>query len=237
MIDKSLNYGRQYIDSFTKNLKPGSIAVDLGAGLGYDLLIAKKNNPDMKLHAIESYPPYQKQLREKGIEVHELNMENSRFPFDDASVDLIISNQIFEHCKEIWWIMNEITRILKVGGRLIIGIPNLASLHNRVLLTFGKQPTSIQNDSAHVRGYTKKDMCKFVIGVSDSGYKLIDFGGSNFYPFPPFIAKPLAKIIPTMAWGNFFSFEKTKANSDKFIKYPVEKKLETNFYLGAEKPD
>lgn len=233
IIDKKLNYGRHHIANFTKNLPAGAIAVDLGAGHGDDLLITKSNNPNILLHAIETYPPYQQELKSNNIIVHSCNLENDKLPFKDESVDLIICNQIIEHCKEIWWIMNEITRILKVGGRLVIGVPNLASLHNRLLLLLGNQPTSIQNDSSHLRGYTKNDLSKFVIKISDRGYKLKKFGGSNFYPFPPIIAKPLAAIFPTMAWSNFFWFEKTKRHSNKFINFLQNNRLETNFYLGS----
>ena len=68
----------------------------------------------------------------------------------------------------------------------------------------------------------------------EGGYEVIDFKGSNFYPFPPFIAKPLAKALPNMAWSIFFLLKKTKDYNDEFIKWPIEKRLETNFYLGKK---
>lgn len=232
MVDKRLNYGRQHIKAFTKNLPDNAFVLDLGAGAGDDLLIAKGNNPTISMNAIECYGPYQENLRAKGINVFNVNIENQRLPFEDASVDVIMANQIFEHCKEIWWIMSEISRVLKVNGQFIVGVPNLASLHNRFLLLIGRQPTTIQNDTAHVRGYTKPDFRKFIEGVSDNMYKVEGFGGGNFYPFPPAIAKPLAKVLPTFAWAIFFSYRKVKPANNNFKKFPVEKQLETNFYLG-----
>ena len=113
-----------------------------------------------------------------------------------------------------------------------MAVPNLASFHNRILLLLGKQPTSIQNHSAHVRGYTKPDLMRF-IKIWD-GYDLMDFQGSNFYPFPPIIAKPLARIFPRAAWSIFLLLKKTKEYNDEFIKWPIEKSLETNFYLGEK---
>jgi hypothetical protein len=66
------------------------------------------------------------------------------------------------------------------------------------------------------------------------GYKLVDFAGSNFYPFPPAIAKPLATMWATGAWGIFFLFEKQKAyDGNSFLEFPVKEQLETNFYTGA----
>lgn len=232
MVDKTLNYGRHHIKAFTKGTINGAVILDLGAGGGDDLLLAMANNPDCNLHAIECFGPYQDNLRAKGITVYNVNIENQRLPFEDESVDMIIANQIMEHCKEIWWIMSEITRVLKVNGHFIVGIPNLASLHNRFLLLIGSQPTSIQNNTAHVRGYTKNDFRKFVEGVSGNVYKIERFGGANFYPFPPALAKPLAAILPTCAWAIFFKYTKIKKANDNFKTYPVQQKLETNFYLG-----
>ncbi|MEA2101747.1 MAG: class I SAM-dependent methyltransferase, partial [Thermodesulfobacteriota bacterium] len=146
-------------------------------------------------------------------------------------MDLVIANQILEHTKEIFWIFNEISRVLRIGGRMIIGVPNLASLHNRILLLLGRQPSPIKSTSAHVRGFTRSDLMRFM-ECWPGGYRLIDFQGSNFYPFPSLIARPLARCLPTMAWGIFLLVEKTRAYDGAFVRFPVDHKLETNFYLG-----
>jgi hypothetical protein len=83
-----------------------------------------------------------------------------------------------------------------------------------------------------VRGWTKKDLLSFVNNIFPEGYSLKEFGGSNFYPFPPAVSKSMANLFPNLAWGIFLRFEKTREYNDEFIKYPLEKQLETNFYLG-----
>lgn len=236
VIDRSLNYGRHLISRFLSaaNHKPMKVVLDIGAGWGSDLLLARTHNPAAELHAIEVYPEYQEGLKQKGISVHPLNIERDKFPFSDESIDVVIANQILEHVKEIFWIFHEATRVLRIGGSLIIGVPNLASLHNRLLLALGKQPTCIQNHSAHVRGYTKSDLLKFLNLCFPNGYDLVKFGGSNFYPFPPLIAKPLASLFPNMAWGIFLMFRKEQTYKNEFIIHPIAHQLETNFYLGNE---
>lgn len=233
MIDRSLNYGRDHIRNFLASAMEYKIVVDLGAGGGYDLMLAKQINPAALLHAVEVDPMYSSKLSEKDMAVHSLDIEKETLPFSNCSVDIIILNQVLEHIKEIFWVFHEITRVLTVGGKLILGVPNLASLHNRVLLAFGKQPTSMKNNSAHLRGFTKGDIINFVESCYKGGYKLKAFGGSNFYPFPPMLAKPLANIFPTMAWGIFFMFEKQREYKKQFIEFPIINRLETNFYLGA----
>ncbi|HFK5512473.1 SAM-dependent methyltransferase [Elizabethkingia anophelis] len=231
-VDKRLNYGRNHIKNFTTNIADNSIIVDIGAGFGDDLLTIKSNNPNVQLEAVEAYRPFHEGLKNKGIRVHHVNIERGILPFEDQSVDVILCNQILEHCKEIWWILHEISRVLKVGGLLIVGVPNLASLHNRFLLLFGHQPTAIQNNSAHVRGYTKNDFIKFLNSGFENGYSLKDFGGGNFYPFPPGIAKVLARFFPKMAVGIFFKFYKEKTYKNSFLSYPMNRRLQTNFYVG-----
>jgi len=232
-INRSLNYGRAQIDYFCYSKKSKSKRIlDIGAGHGDDLLIAKKHNPRAELHAIEVYKPYVVELVKKGIEVHSVNLEVDNLPFETESVDIVIANQILEHVKEIFWLFHEVSRVLKTGGNLIIGVPNLASLHNRLSLLFGEQPSCIQNNSAHIRGYTKKDILKLLNSCYPGGYNLKQFKGSNFYPFPSFLAKPLASAFPNFAWGIFLLLEKQKSYSKEFLEFPVENQLETNFYLG-----
>ena len=232
MVDKSLNYGRHNIELFAKKINSYVTVLDIGAGSGYDLMIYKSKNPTVQLMALEGYGPNITNLESKGIVTFNHNLEIDVFPFEDKSIDVINANQILEHTKEIFWIFHEVTRALKVGGHFVLAVPNLASLHNRLLLLFGKQPTPIQNDSAHIRGYTKSDILQF-LKIWD-GYEVIDFKGSNFYPFPPVLAKPLAKALPNMAWSIFFLLKKTKEYNNEFIWWPIEKRLETNFYLGEK---
>jgi SAM-dependent methyltransferase len=227
IIDKSLNFGRPIIRSYLEKSSPFETVLDLGAGKGQDLSIARSVNATAKLFAIELFEPNIVYLKEQSIEVYELNIEKDHLPFEDKSIDIIIANQILEHAKEIFWIMHEISRVLKVGGKLILGLPNLASLHNRFLLLIGSQPTAIQLFSAHIRGFTKPGLLKFLSLFG--GYNMINFEGSNFYPFPPFVAKPLAKMFPSFSWGIFFFLEKTLNYSNEFLNYIDKRGLETPF--------
>jgi SAM-dependent methyltransferase len=235
VIDRSLNYGRRNMGAYLRQAAAGrmDVVLDIGAGKGDDLLLARAAHPGAELHAIEVYPPYQDALRAKNIAVHALNIERDRFPFGDGAVDVVMGNQILEHVKEIFWVLHEASRILRVGGSLIIGVPNLAALHNRLLLALGNQPTCLQNQSAHVRGYTKSDLLALLGGPFPGGYELTRFSGSNFYPFPPVLARPLSALLPNMAWGIFLLFEKRRPYGREFLDHPVKHQLETNFYLGG----
>jgi len=232
LIDRSLNYGRHNIEHFLQQSTPYSTVLDIGAGTGSDLLLARRVTPGARLFALEAHTPTVDTLVSLGIGVTAHELERDGFPFDDESLDVVIANQVLEHTKEIFWILHEISRTLRVGGRIILGVPNLASLHNRLLLVVGKQPSPIKSFSAHVRGFTRGDMVGLLNSCFPGGYRLIDFRGSNFYPFPAIVARPLARAFPTLAWGIFFLFEKTRHYDRECIDAVVRSEFETPFYLG-----
>ncbi len=234
MIDRSLNYGRDCMRRFLKQAGPYKKVLDLGAGGGQDLTLAKESNPEAQLFGVEAYPEYVKMLQVKRVKVFPLNIEKDKLPFRDGEMDLVMMNQVLEHTKEVFWIFHEISRVLPVGGKLLLGVPNLAALHNRILLPLGIQPSQCKTNSAHVRGFTKGDILDFLESGAPGTYKLLDFAGTNFYPFPPVIAKPLASLFPSLAWGIFFLFEKQREYKTGFLDFPLVQKLETNFYLGPK---
>ena len=53
-----------------------------------------------------------------------------RLPCKDDSVDTVLSNQVIEHVREPWTMVEEIARVLKPGGSFIITAPHIWGLHN-----------------------------------------------------------------------------------------------------------
>lgn len=234
MIDRSLNYGRDIVGRFLEMSAPYQTVLDIGAGGGADLLIARSRSDQAKLLALEGHLPNVEHLRDLGIVAHPHRLESDTFPFADESVDIVIANQILEHTKEVFWIMHEISRVLRVGGRLIVGVPNLAAFHNRILLLLGRQPSPIKTFSAHIRGFTRGDVLNFIEAGFAGGYRLRGFRGANFYPFPPFIAMPAARLLPSLAWGIFFLLEKSRTYNREFLDVLSIQNFETPFYAGTE---
>jgi len=233
MIDRTLNYGRPVIRRFLQQIPPYSSVLDIGAGTGVDLQIAQDIAPLAALHAVECHPPAVANLRTRGWNVHSINIENQAFPLPAESLDVVMANQVLEHVKEIFWILDQTAKSLKVGGHLIVGLPNLASLHNRLLLLLGRQPTAITIHSAHVRGYTQQGFLTFLNKVAPGLFEVEAFSGANFYPFPPILARPLAAVLPNMAWGIFLLLKKKKAYLEEFLLYAAPGKLETNYFIGS----
>jgi SAM-dependent methyltransferase len=187
------------------------------------------------LHAVESWPPNAEHLRRQGVDVVALDLEREALPYEAATIDVVIANQILEHTKEVFWIWHEIARVLRLQGQLIVGVPNLASAHNRLLLLLGRQPSVIKTASAHVRGFTRRDLLQFLAEASPGVFALRDHAGANFYPLPPLLAQPMARALPSLAWGLFLRLQKKAEYRGEFIAYPARARLETNFYTGPSR--
>ena len=228
-VDKQLNYGRHVMANYAQSLTCSSV-LDLGAGQGIDLDIFRKQHSSIKSFAVEGWKSNITILENNGHVVCGTDIEKEKLPFSDGTIDCIILNQILEHTKDIFWIMNECTRVLTDGGSLIIGVPNLAALHNRIFLLLGKQPTCIRTNSAHVRGFTKGGIVDFINIYP--GYKLTDFSGSNFYPFAPWLAKPLGRLFPELSVSLFFKFKKLEKYNGEYIAFPQKNRLATNYFTG-----
>ncbi len=143
---------------------------------------------------IEVFETQARAAEARGIEVARADLENDRFPWRDGHVDAIVCNQVFEHLKNVWLPISEIYRVLAPGGRLILSVPNLASLHNRVLMALGRQPTSIRTFGPHVRGYTFGEIRDF---VAHGGKLQVErVRGVGFYPLPAGAAVPLTRLWP-----------------------------------------
>jgi len=229
--DQNLNYGRHILQEWLSTIKPSSV-LDVGVGHGADIETVRSKFPEASCFGIESNKYYADYARQQNIAISEINIERSLFPYDDEFFDLIIANQVFEHMKDIFWCLDQISRTLKQGGYFYFGVPNLASLHNRILLLMGKQPTCIRNSSPHVRGFTPDDVIETFNACWPNGYEVIAFQGSNFYPLPPSLAKPLAKVAPSLSVSIFYLLKKKRTYCGEFVKYPID--METNFYLGQE---
>ena len=231
-VDHNETYGPHIIEKFISKLHNLKTVVDLGAGRGRDLGIVKRLHPYARTSALEAAPEFAAELSGKADKVYVLDIERTILPFADESVDLFIANQILEHTKEIFWIFHEVTRCLRIGGHFLFGVPNIASLHNRVLLLFGSHPTQHKLCSAHVRPFSKTDTLKFLDACFPKGYRLERFGGSQFYPFPARSARLMANLFPTGAFSIFFLLRKRSKYKDEFVSYPSRAKLATNFWTG-----
>jgi SAM-dependent methyltransferase len=235
-MDEFEQCGTHVISGFARSLPAPALTVDIGAGYCRDLRLVKAAHPSTRAVAIdcaEGVSGATEALQRREIDAVEvLDLERDRLPFDNESVDLIIANQVLEHAKEIFWIWHEVSRVLRIGGHFILGVPNVASFHNRILMLFGKHPTQWKSYSAHVRPFSKGDTLRFAEVCWPQGYEIVAFRGSQFPPFPARLSRLACALFPGAAFSIFFLFRKRAPYHREFLEHPQRASLATNFFLG-----
>lgn len=140
---------------------------------------------------VEIFPEQARSARDRGIDVATVDLETEPLPWPSEIVDVAIANQVFEHLKNVWLAMSEIARLIVPGGFLIFSVPNLASLHNRLMLGIGLQPSCIRTFGPHIRGFTYRQVREFI--EYEGFFDIRRAKGVGFYPLPAVWARPFAK--------------------------------------------
>jgi SAM-dependent methyltransferase len=233
----NLSYGRDIIGRWCGayigglNREPVNV-LDIGCGrYGADLLNVRDaaRGRQVRLFGVEYSAANVEEVRRRGVSAFALDVEHDRLPFEDGCFDIVIANQIVEHVKEIFWVFAEISRVLRPGGLLVVGVPNLASLHNRLLLLGGEQPSTIEPLGPHVRGFTAPALRRLV--EADGYFKVMQVKGANFYPFPPPISTALSRLFPTLSVGLFVAARRQQ-RPGTFLHVLDTRHYETAYFRG-----
>jgi SAM-dependent methyltransferase len=59
-----------------------------------------------------------------------------KLPFDDASLDYIVLAEVIEHLRNPYQVMQELSRILRPGGKIVLSTPNILNLRSRMRFVF-----------------------------------------------------------------------------------------------------
>jgi SAM-dependent methyltransferase len=161
------------------------------------------------------------------IRATRLDIEREPLPYPDSFFDVVVTNQVFEHLKQIYFPMDEIARVLRPGGHFIFSVPNVASLHNRLLLALGRQPTSIRVFGPHVRAFTAHEARLFI--ELNSVFKVFEWVGVGFYPFPMPVARPLSWLFPGLSHTPVFHAIKLAHRAGPGWANEVERHVQTQF--------
>lgn len=146
----------------------------------------------------------------KRFEVYKVDIEKEPFPLPDGAFDIVVCNQVLEHLKNIYRPLSEMDRIVKTGGFLLIGVPNLSGLYNRLLLLLGRQPLSIAIDGPHIRGFTHSAFLAFL--EQNPNFGLIATESSNLYPLPYPLLDLLGGSFPGLSSFTFYLLKKKTHN-------------------------
>lgn len=106
------------------SLRPGETVLDIGCGAGFDTLIAAGQvGPDGRVIAVDMTDAMLARTRQGAAAMGLANVETrlgymEELPVDDASLDVVISNGVFNLAPDKVAVMEEVRRVLKPGGRI-----------------------------------------------------------------------------------------------------------------------
>ncbi|MBI4655551.1 MAG: class I SAM-dependent methyltransferase, partial [Elusimicrobia bacterium] len=158
----------------------------------------------------------------KKFKVYGVDIEKDFFPVPDESFDLVICNQVLEHLKNIFQPLGELDRVVKTGGYLLLGIPNLSGFYNRLLLLVGKQPLAIAINGPHIRGFAHSAFLEFL--RLNPNFKMIGVDSANLYPLPYPLIEWLGGKFAGLSTFTFYLLKKQNHNTDSCAWKKIEAK-------------
>ncbi len=106
------------------DVRPGQTVLDLGSGPGLDsLLAARRVGPTGTVVGVDLCPEMVEKARRNAslLGLHNVEFfhgQIEKLPLPEASVDLVISNGVFNLCPDKPKVLAEAFRVLRPGGRL-----------------------------------------------------------------------------------------------------------------------
>ncbi|GAA3070621.1 class I SAM-dependent methyltransferase [Streptomyces glomeratus] len=131
-------------------------------------------------------------------------------PFRPQSADAVLFSEVLEHLVDPDSALDEIRRVLRPGGHLMLSTPNLAAWYNRALLLLGVQPVFSEVSLraihgrpgrevvGHLRLATARALREF---VTAAGFQVVALRGAPFHgvPRPLHPLDRLACAVPSAA--------------------------------------
>jgi methionine biosynthesis protein MetW len=139
-------------------VRPGETVLQVDGGPGWLAKMmqdrgARVTMTDLSNVAVE-------RARNRGVEAFQCEIDASCLPFDDGAFDVVVCDSQLEHRFDPDHALDEMARVLRSGGRLILLLPNTAHWRVRWWLLTGRFPMVPQTptDWLHIRFFTLADM-------------------------------------------------------------------------------
>ena len=140
----AINYNDFLVSLIRKEVKPGELVVDFGAGIGtFSKQVA------MSGHAVHCVEPDHRQLDR--ILALGLPASKSLANFKNESIDLLYSLNVLEHIENDVEVLEDCYQKIKPGGHILIYVPAFNILYS-----------SMDKNVGHIRRYTRSTLAEKV---------------------------------------------------------------------------
>lgn len=178
----------------------GNSVLDIGCYNGtLGSLLIKSGN---EVYGIEINQQVAEIAKQKGVKVTVQDIE-SRFNFKNNYFDVVVAAELIEHILDTDFFIDEIKRVLKPRGILVLSTPNIASFGRRIFLLLGKNPYfeasfgyPPEAHAGHIRFFTKDLLLGY---LKHKGFEIIKFTSDvvNFTSSGEISSKLLADLFST----------------------------------------
>ncbi|MYV62751.1 methyltransferase domain-containing protein, partial [Streptomyces sp. SID4931] len=119
---------------------PGQVILDIGCGDGTAAATAAPFLAGHRLIGVDWSQDALRRARPRMGHVVRGELEHGGLPLADGCADAVLFSEILEHLVDPDQALDELRRVLRPGGHLMLSTPNLAAWYNRALLLAGVQP-------------------------------------------------------------------------------------------------
>ncbi|OPG02710.1 SAM-dependent methyltransferase [Streptomyces sp. GKU 895] len=173
--------------------RPAQTILDIGCGDGTAAATAAPLLPSHRLVGVDWSQDALRRARTRIPYAVRGELTGGGLPFGSGSVDAVLFSEVVEHLVDPDAAMDEIRRVLRPGGHLMLSTPNLAAWYNRALLLAGVQPVFSEVSLraihgrpgrevvGHLRLYTARALREF---VAAAGFTVVRLEGAPFHGVP-----------------------------------------------------
>jgi SAM-dependent methyltransferase len=167
--------------------------LDIGCGDGTAATVAAPLLPGHRLVGVDWSQDALSRARTRLPHTVRGELGDGGLPFRSASVDAVLFSEVIEHLVDPDSALDEVRRVLRPGGHLMLSTPNLAAWYNRVLLPAGVQPVFSEvglraihgrpgrEVVGHLRLYTARALREF---TTAAGFEVVRLEGAPFHGVP-----------------------------------------------------
>ena len=132
------------------------LVLDVGCGAGALGAAIRRVNPRTRLLGIEPDPTLALRARRHFDELHDIDIETTRPPVEDGSLDAMVFGDVLEHLRDPWAVLKRDATLLAPDGVLLICIPNIEhwSFAARLLAGAWNYEDHGLYDRTHLRWFT-----------------------------------------------------------------------------------
>jgi glycosyltransferase involved in cell wall biosynthesis/ubiquinone/menaquinone biosynthesis C-methylase UbiE len=186
-----------------------SEVLEVGTATGY--LSSEMTKLGCAVTGIEQDPQMAEIARKHCREMFVADVE--KIDYDQlGTYDAIIFGDVLEHLRNPREILEQVSKLLKPGGKVLMSLPNVANIWVRLNLLFGRFNYSRVGilDESHLRFFTLQTMKQL---ATDSGFDVISV---NATPIPLPILLPSTSRGHSLSFLHFLNWGLTKLRSTLF---------------------